>query len=146
MQRLYRTMAKDVDGRPRVGRSATALGVRVAGPHADVHPDVDGLVHPGGGGMSVTIDDVRMMPTVRRPAWIVVDGAEGASKHPLFALPVVAGPLALRVRRESDDETEQARFAHGFVEPANSTPLEHYEAAVTGTRPNWMEVPHGPRA
>jgi len=146
MEHLYRTMAKDIDGRPRVGRSATTLGVRVEGAHADVHPDAHGRVHPGGGGMSVTIDDPQRMPTVRRPKWIVVAGAEGAGKHPLFALPAAVVPPALRVRRESDDETEHARFAHGFVEPAEPTPLHRYEQDVAGTRQHWLEVSDGPRA
>ncbi len=146
MKQLYRTMEKDQAGRPKVGRSAGTLGVRIAGAYADVRPDSDGSVHPGGGGMSVTIDDLDQMPTIRRPRWIVVHGAEGASRHPLFVLPVALVPPTLDVRRERDDETDHARFAHGFVEPAEPMPLQRYEEAIAETRPLWSEVPDGPRA
>lgn len=135
MESFYRTMARDPDGRPRVGRSATMLGVRIDGEHADVHPDARGDVRPGGGGMSVTIDDREMMPTIRRPRWI----GDGASKHPLFVLMAVDVPGSLQVRDGGD--------AHGFVEPVEPTPLSRYEDDLTSTRPHWREeFPDGSRA
>ena len=129
MERLYRTMQTDADGLPRVGRGARMLGVRVKGHHADVAPDVDGRVHPGNGGMSVTVDDPMAMPVARRPSWL----AFGASEDPLFLLgvPSVLAPLSVR----SDIG------AHALVEPGHVLNLETFEAALTATRPHWRGEP-----
>jgi hypothetical protein len=48
-------MLKSVGGAPLVGTGDAMLGARVP---IDIKTDLDGLVHPGRGGMSVTPDDM----------------------------------------------------------------------------------------
>src|SRR5712692_11472155 len=64
MPRVYRVMEAE-HGKPLVGRSATALGVRVDG-HADVSLEADSFVAPEGGGMSVS-PSLRTLPAHRIP-------------------------------------------------------------------------------
>ena len=121
-------MRVDPDGQPCLGRSARTLGVRVAGPHGDVRPDDAGRVHPGAGGMSVTVDDPARMPVIRRPYWV----GNGTSEDPLFQLEKthLTSPLGLRIDRG----------AHALVEPALPLALETYETSLAETRPRWRAV------
>jgi hypothetical protein len=67
---------------PMVEQSGRGLGVRADGKHADVHPDAEGLVHPGA-GMSVAPDDPMLLQQHRRPIeyggtgddplWMIID-------------------------------------------------------------------------
>jgi len=124
--RLCRTMKVAADGRPAPGRAAKTLGVRVDGPHADVHPDAAGRVHPGE-GMSVAADDPypllpHLLPKpfgghAREPLWVVADDR-------------IRLPLALR----------EARPPHMHVEPHAPMPLPGYERALVATRPDWSRA------
>jgi hypothetical protein len=123
-------MKKGLEGLPVVGRSARTLGVRVEGVHKDVEWDEKGLLHPGRGGMSVTVDDPAQMPVARRPTWL----GRGASEDPLFVIDarLIESPLAIRVDVG----------AHALVEPAMPCTLESYEADLAVTQSLWR-IQHG---
>ena len=55
-QPMFRAMKEEVDGPPKVGRSARELGVRIDGPTRDLPVGKDGTVEPATGGMSVALD------------------------------------------------------------------------------------------
>ena len=112
MERLYRTMRSDPDGLPTVGRSARALGVRVEARYIDVHPDPEGRIVPGTGGMSVTVDDPRRMLVARRSRWLL----QGASEDPLFVIEAARIVAPLRARVDVG--------AHALVEPTTPRPVE----------------------
>ncbi len=132
-RRVYRAMARDPDGKPRVGRSKSSLGVVVAGDPAAVgDPDVtpvNGQAGPNGEGMSVAVDSPLNLPKHRRPAQF----AQGTGRHPVFALPVQAVPASLDLHQDSP--------THAVVQSATWVPLLGYEAALATTRTDWTESP-----
>lgn len=125
--RVYRAMKQDLDGFPQVGRSARALGVRIAGPHEDLPVFPGNVVRPATGGMSVVFDDPRSLPKFRRPRSL---GGEG--RDPVFAMDVTMVPSSLVVRPD--------RPPHALVEPADECLLGDYERALYGTRGSWRCV------
>ncbi|MCE9637382.1 MAG: hypothetical protein K8T90_16885 [Planctomycetes bacterium] len=91
MTDLYRTMRRDADGGPAVGRSARALGVRTEGDVRDVTP-VTGCVLPGAGGMSVAVGSPEALPPARRPVWVRREGAPGRSEDTLWRIAAAGLP------------------------------------------------------
>ncbi len=63
MTKRFRPMKPDRSV-PQLKRSLSGLGVR---PGVDIVPDEDDEVRPGTGGMSVTPEDVELMPRDLRP-------------------------------------------------------------------------------
>ncbi|MGH9892176.1 MAG: hypothetical protein ACREA0_09385 [bacterium] len=123
---VFRAMRADLDGQPRVGRSARGLGVRITGRFADLPVGADGSVQPGTGGMSVAVGEARHLPKHRRPRSL---GGEG--RDPIFSLHMaeLADGLAVRVDRDP----------HALIEPALRCPLPDYEQALASTRPSWSK-------
>lgn len=139
MPKIYRVMKKD-SGKPVLGESASALGVRVP---RDIDPDANGVVSPGNNGMSVTPSvaalnrmPARMVPIRLRP---LVPGAAGNDN--LFAWSMGQGewaaneePVAPGLQLRPDPTDNQ----HGFVEPDVSMPLDEYRAAIEATQNLWQ--------
>ena len=139
MPLIYRAMEKDGD-RPRIGRSATALGVRIRvegeKKPEDIPLDGSGRVSPSTGGMSVS-PAWRLLPTHRIPARLKPLCPDATGKNGLVCWKMgegefVDGPLApgLNFRRTTAN--------HGLVEPAQVVPLETYEADLAATRDHWI--------
>ena len=83
MALVYRAMLAD-GGRPRVGPSALALGVRVPpDEHADIGIDAEGMVEPGTSGMSVA-PAWRLLPTHRIPRRLRAKFRRATGKSELF--------------------------------------------------------------
>jgi hypothetical protein len=138
MPLIYRSMEKDGE-RPRIGRSATALGVRIGVEGEKIRQDIpvnsSGRVSPSTGGMSVA-PAWRSLPTHRIPARLKTHCPDATGKNSLTYWKMGEGefddrPLAfgLVLRRDSP--------AHGLVEPAEVVPLETYEADRAATRDYW---------
>ena len=124
MLTLYRGMKESTDGKPECGSTGRTLGVRVPG---DIKPDAEGRVHPGEGGMSCAPDEpMRLLPH-RRPRALL-----GTSPDSVFALPVPELGEPLSARQDSP--------THVVVEPAASTELPFYIAALHATRPRWTKI------
>jgi hypothetical protein len=139
MPLIYRSMEKDGE-RPRIGRSATALGVRIRGAggttREDISVDDSGRVSPSTGGMSVA-PAWRLLPTHRIPVRLRPVCPDATGKNSLVCWRMgegefVDGPLApgLNLRKDT--------AAHGTVEPARVVPLETYEADLAATRDQWF--------
>jgi hypothetical protein len=65
MPKLFRGMKEHANGLPELGESSRCLGVR---PGLDVPAtELDDLVWPGEGGLSVSPDDPHGLPNFRRP-------------------------------------------------------------------------------
>lgn len=130
---FFRAMARDSDGKPRVGRSKSSLGVVITGdPTAVGDPDVtpvNGQVGPNGQGMSVAVDSPLNLPKHRRPAQF----AQGRGRHPVFSLSVHLVPTTLNLHQDSP--------THAVVQSATWVPMPVYEAALAATRTDWTEVP-----
>lgn len=103
------------------------LGVR---PGVDVHADPQGRVSGGGGGLSVTPDDPKLLPPHVRPARF-----GGKGKLPLFEQPMSALDTALAYRQ---DPVRADR--HGFIEPGKTMHLSDYQVALAGSQAAWEEV------
>jgi hypothetical protein len=118
-------MKIDPDGKPKTGRRADLLGVRVG---IDVVPDAEGNVYPGA-GMSVTVDDPRYLPGHRKPVWL-----GGLSKCEVFVIKNEnIGPEIEAVQRGD--------AAHHYqIEPVAPMYLDVYESAIEATRPVWELV------
>ena len=117
-------MRLEVDGLPKLGRSSRELGVRI---NVDLPVSEDGSVEPGTGGMSVAVDEALNLPKHRRPRSL---GGEG--RDPVFGLEtrVLPDDLAVRVDQRP----------HAFVEPAQRSTLQRYEAALALTRSSWRRI------
>src|SRR5205823_181272 len=132
MPLIYRSMRED-DGKPMVGCSATALGVRVpTSKDADLPVESDGSVAPDTGGMSVA-------PAWRcLPRWRIskrlrgkVEGASGSSNVFCWRMgsgPFVAEQVATRLFLRPNSAT------HGVIEPDTPMPLAEYQEALAATR------------
>lgn len=124
VQRLYRGMRAEVDGKPECGSTHRTLGVLVPD---DIAPDAQGRVHPGTGGMSVAPDDPMHLQPHRRPRALL-----GTGPDPVFVIDVseIGATLAAR----------QDRPGHALVEPSAPVELASYVLALHRTRLSWMEV------
>jgi hypothetical protein len=125
-------MWPDVDGFPQIGDEGPRLGVRTINSDGDgdVAPDAAGSVHPGGGGMSVTVDDLKLLPGHRKPKWL-----GGKFKGLVFMIDLARVPKALNVVQQGPEQ-------HHFVfEPANIMSLVDLRHEVVSTRPDWNIYP-----
>lgn len=118
---------------PKLGRSATTLGVRVG---EDIAPDGNGDVHPGPHGMSVA-PSLRDLPVHRVPKRLrhLREGASGSDNSRVwrhgegrFEVSIVAPHLVLQPDRSD----------HGIVAPESVMPLAQYEDAIAQTRSGWV--------
>jgi hypothetical protein len=134
---LFRAMLI-ADGKPAVGPTATALGVR---PGHDLPVAAGDAVRPGTGGMSVNAD-WKALPSHRIPIRLRHLVPKAAGKNvalccwrmgdgPFQAGPV-AGGLALRV------DPRDGR--HGLVEPDREMTLAEYQATLAATREYWERI------
>ena len=129
MANLFRSMSADRDGLPLVSGTAKGLGVRVNDDDPEIPYDEEGIVEPGTGGMSVTIDDPMRLPPWRRPP-----SFGGDSNVPLWVLDEDSLPEYLACRR---DETDPY---HGLIEPARTMELADYQTALAETRSLWRNT------
>jgi len=122
---LFRGMQRDVDGGPVAGESARKLGARHG---IDIEPDEDSLVQPASGGMSVSPGSPANLPRHRRPPeW------GGSGLDSLWA--ISSSKLGERlVYRPDPDQPE----VHGFIEPSEGMTFAEYQAALAGTRSDWV--------
>jgi hypothetical protein len=132
MPLIYRTMQKEGD-LPKLGRSATTLGVRIP---ADIAADESGRVSPSAGGMSVA-PAWRFLRAHRIPRRLKHLAPDATGSNNIYCWRMgdgafVDGRLAdgLSFRRDT--------AAHGLVEPATIMPLPTYEAALEATRDQWV--------
>ena len=86
---MFRAMRLEIDGLPRLGRSAREFGVRI---NVDLPVGADGSVEPGTGGMSVAVDNALNLPKHRRPRSL---GGEG--RDPVFGLETSRIALGLAI-------------------------------------------------
>lgn len=128
MARMYRTMKADVDGGPTVGIVANTLGAR---PSKDIPVDESGSVEPQTGGMSVTLEDPRLMSRPFRPREL-----GGESRHPLFEMDSERLPAALTHRPAPPAP------GHHVVEPAERCLFSEYVGRLHATRPWWKRGSH----
>jgi hypothetical protein len=121
------------DRLPRLGRSASRLGVRVFRERVNDLPVHEGYVQPNDGGLSVTPDDPLQMPPQFLPP------PYGTGDDPVWTLSEDdLGPdLAFKADRR--------RTFHGFIEPSRRMRLEEFERALSELRSKWqlyyVEVP-----
>jgi hypothetical protein len=132
MPRIYRSMEGD-NQKPRLGASATTLGVR---PEVDIPVDA-GTVHPGTGGMSVS-PSLQELPPHRIPERLrsFVPNARGKNTLIVWRMgdgAFAAGPVAERLQLRPDP----AGTSHGFVEPEVRMSLSEYQEALHATRDLW---------
>lgn len=120
---VYRGMIAD-GGLPLVARDAKALGVRVDGEYADVHPDEEGRVRPDE-GMSVAPDDPYALPDHRRS-----EAFDGSAKFPTWSFALDQLPPQLHF--------VQDKLTHGVIGPAQLLRLTEYERHLVTTRSDWL--------
>ena len=126
---LYRVMRIDIDGRPKVGRKSSMLGVRVGPPSRTIDIRVTGgYVEPQVGGLSVVPDDPLRIAEEFRPPDL-----GGSGDDPVWWLSIDAVGGLLRYRADPRNPEE-----HGYIEPSARMTLEQFEAALIATRPNWQ--------
>ena len=129
LSEYFRSMTPAEDGRPRVGRGARTLGIRIP---EDVQPGSSGMVLPVAGGMSVAPQTLWNLPHHRRPS-TMGRGSTGPDQDRVL---VIRGTgihqVGLTVR---PDPALPAR--HAFVEPPAPMLLSLYEEALARTRPEW---------
>lgn len=136
-------MKSDGD-KPKVGRGAILLGVRV-GPaeNDDINPDAEGWVYPGQGGMSVS-PSVDALPPHRLPRRLRDAYPErfpdASGPNGMHCWSMGMGAFAeeqlterLRLRLDPDDPK-----CHGFVEPDGKMKTADYEAALGATQDIWQ--------
>lgn len=136
MPRVWRVMSVE-GGRPRIGPSARALGVRAGPPASDVALRHDGRVGPGAGGMSVS-PAWRVLPPHRIPRRLRSRGgpeATGSNNDACWAIGqggFVSGPFANQLILSVDSPN------HGTVQPETVTGLSEFQAALADTRDFWV--------
>jgi hypothetical protein len=140
MPRILRSMKME-DGKPKIERSASALGVRVytSGTN-DIVVSSQGDVEPGRGGMSVvpSLRAFRLHQVPRRLNHLI-EGAEG--NNTLYVWRMGTGeftnsPVTTELMLQPDTRTVNVR--HGVVEPIRKMPLDEYERALSNTRDAWI--------
>ena len=126
---IYRAMEED-PGRPKLGTTATKLGIRKA---KDIDVDQDDCVHrpkflpgePNGLACALAIDEL-----------------------PVFALPKSRGgrhPKTVIWRIEADDLgkdlfAEQDGATHVSIGPAKTMPYNDFVEAIEATQTHWQKV------
>jgi hypothetical protein len=136
MPRIYRAMMVD-GGKPRIGSSATTLGVRLPPSlHYDMTVEADGTVRPGNGGMSVA-PGWRVLPPYRIPKRLkhLAPGACGNDQLACWGMgvgPFQQVPVAPRLNLLPDSSQ------HGVVEPAAIMPVDEYRASLEATQDQWV--------
>lgn len=125
MALLFRSMRKDMDGRPLVAPTARGLGLRAA----EIIVSNDGFVAPGAGGMSVSPATPLHLPPYRRPPKYGGDG-----KDPVWKLDTADLPNSVTYRPDEGPEP-----THGLLEPAWAMTLEDFELGLAETRDSWRE-------
>ncbi len=125
--KLLRAMRKDAHSHPECGSRGNMLGVRVG---VDIVPNEHGEVGAGLGGLSITPNDVKLMPPHVRPR-----SAGGLGNLPVFEIELtsIAGKLSYRADPKHP-------LSHGFVEPAHAMPVVDYQTALCTTATSWKEL------
>jgi len=129
MPRMFRIMKRDDDGMPKVGESATTLGVRAH----EVDLDADGNAIPGDKGMSVNPrwQDAPLSMIPKRFG----TGGRGSDTNFCFCRgegEFKQGPCGPGLELLPDSPT------HGIVRPAALTPRAMFVAALHATRSEWV--------
>lgn len=140
--RMFRTMKED-GGRPTTGVSRGELGARLPGGTAkeDVKPDGDGLVHPGGGGMSVSPSLRDLPPNLipRRLQGSLARDARAPNDWRVWRLgttPFAPGAVGTMLQLRPD-QPRDGKTTHGAIEPSRSMPVDEYQGALQSTRDAW---------
>jgi hypothetical protein len=136
MPTIYRSMLAE-EGKPKIGCSATSLGVRVPpDKNSDVPVDADGTVQPNTGGMSVS-PGWRSLPVWRIPRRLrgKIEGASGSPK--LFCWRMGTGPFVEDAVAE-DLVLKPDSATHGTVQPERPMALSVYQGALANTRDQWV--------
>jgi hypothetical protein len=114
--------------RPLCGTGSSQLGARE---NIDIHPDDQGNVQPGKGGMSVTPDDPKRLPPHYRP-----QNLGGLGRLPVFSISEQQLGQDLVYRPDPKKPTQ-----HGFIEPGMMMKQTLYQNALAKTEKDWSLVP-----
>jgi RHS repeat-associated protein len=120
--KFFRGM-KAQSGQPISEASARALGVR---PNLDI-PVVEGLVHPGTGGMSVSTGSPNNLMKFRRPPQF-----GGTSKDPVWELSESELGPDLTFRQDTP--------THGLIEPKRPMSIDEYQTALARLSTKWQQT------
>lgn len=130
---LYRGMRPDRRGSayPARGNTGAYLGARR---EIDIKVDPDDTVKPRTGGMSMVVDELRELPSHRRPESL---GGE-ADDHSIYVYCIdeTDVPACLGVRQ---DRPAVAPF-HRVMEPTRECAFTEYLADLHATQPLWRLV------
>ena len=126
---IFRSMIEEMDGMPKLGRSARELGVRTGDktPHNDVDAvNLGDQVLPMK-GLSVSPDDPMNLEKHRRPASL-----GGTGKDPVWEI-------------DTDDLGHDLIYlpdsgVHGYIAPKRLMTLYEYERALESLRDKWILV------
>ncbi len=137
-------MLKAEDGLPLVGTKSKCLGVRPAGPNADVDldppGDEGGYVNSNHKGLSVSAD-WRDLPGYLIPEHLD-DGVNGASGRNLavYAHGSGTGPFAEgKVAAGLELIFKERSHTSGVICPIATVLLSKYQADLQATRPGWVQ-------
>lgn len=132
-QLLYRGMRPDrvAANCPAKGETGAYLGAR-RGTDIEVHPG--DTVRPRTGGMSMVVDDLKKLPSHRRPESL----GGVADDHSLYVYCIDESevPECLDIRQ---DRPRNAPF-HRVMEPARECSFTEYLANLHATQPLWKLV------
>lgn len=128
MARVFRAMERDDDGWPKVGPSASALGVR---PGIDIDVDAQNNAVPNKKGMSVS-PSWQELPVRRKPRRL---GGQGSNNTYCFRFGT--GPFQHSAFGPGLEFLPD-RPTHGVVRPTQLVPLAEYEANLAATRAEWQ--------
>jgi hypothetical protein len=138
MPKIYRSMRKTDDGKPRVDASGKGLGVRGKPVNGvvDVDVDQDGQVILNGKGMSVA-PSWRDLPyfLISRRLKNQFPAARGSADVFSFTMGeglFADGPVASGLDLTTDSSS------HGLVVPKYSVPLDQYQTDLANTLDRWI--------
>jgi hypothetical protein len=132
---IYRAMIEEEDGMPRLGVTATTLGVRIG---KDIDPDLVGFVH---------------RPAFRPGEKNGLSCSRMIGSLPRFALPLEWGGLNLKTavwRIELADIGPELAVGydavpgcnqHISIGPGVTLPFDEFARAIERTRSKWQKVP-----
>jgi hypothetical protein len=113
--------------KPEIGPSGRTLGVRTPpNENADIEPDLNGIVHPGTGGMSASPNSPMNLPVSKRPPEL-----GGKGKDPIWCISSCNLGPGLTY---TPDTTKPG---HGFIEPSTPMPISKYQQLLEGTQKQW---------